>query len=154
MNLVDELYSIARALREAGVEYAICGGVAVTIHGYARATKDIDLLVAPRDLPKALEVVRTLGYVIPAQPMTFGAGTASERHVQRVTKVEERDLLTLDLLSADSAYEGLLAGRVELPFSEGVVFVVSRESLLRMKRLAGRPQDLLDIEKLERGDEA
>jgi hypothetical protein len=32
--------------------------------------------------------------------------------------------------------------------------VVSRETLLKMKRLAGRSQDLADIEKLDRPDEA
>lgn len=44
MNLVDELYAVAAALREAGVRYAICDGLAVTIHGATRTTKDIDIL--------------------------------------------------------------------------------------------------------------
>jgi hypothetical protein len=33
MNLVDELYAITAALTTAGVRYAVCGGVTVTIHG-------------------------------------------------------------------------------------------------------------------------
>jgi hypothetical protein len=32
--------------------------------------------------------------------------------------------------------------------------IVSRGTLIRMKRLAGRTQDLADLEKLEGGDEA
>ena len=37
MNLKDELFLIAEALRKARVDYAICGGIAVVIHGYPRA---------------------------------------------------------------------------------------------------------------------
>ena len=33
-----------RALERAKVPYALCGGLAVALHGFPRATKDIDLL--------------------------------------------------------------------------------------------------------------
>lgn len=46
MNLVTELYAVAAALAAARVRHAICGGVAVTIHGATRSTKDIDILIA------------------------------------------------------------------------------------------------------------
>ena len=44
-DLVAELQSIARAFDRDGVEFALCGGLAVAVHGHVRATKDIDLLV-------------------------------------------------------------------------------------------------------------
>lgn len=50
MNLVDELHAIAAALTEAGIPYAVCGGVAVTMHGATRSTKDIDVLLRPARL--------------------------------------------------------------------------------------------------------
>lgn len=149
MNLVDELYSVAAALTAAGVRYAVCGGVAVTLYGATRSTKDIDLLILPADVPRALEAVRPLGYVFPAFPMTFDAGTARERHVQRVSKIEGTEHLLLDLLVADAAFEGALDDRVEVQLPAGPLVVVSRAALIRMKRLAGRSQDLADLEKLE-----
>jgi hypothetical protein len=148
VNLVDELHSVARALRDASVPYAICGGIAVTIHGATRTTKDIDLLVEPADVPRILEVVRPLGYRFAALPMTFEAGTARERHVQRVTKVDGGAHLILDLILADAAFSGWLDGRREVELPEGPLSVVSRDTLLRMKRFAGRPQDIADIEAL------
>lgn len=154
MNLVDELHAVARALRSANVPYAICGGIAVTIHGATRTTKDIDVLVAPADVPRALDAVRPLGYAFAALPMTFDPGTAKERHVQRVTKLEGGNSLVLDFLLADAAFDGLLEGRVEISLPAGPLSVVSRANLLKMKRLAGRDQDRADIEKLESGDEA
>jgi hypothetical protein len=154
MNLVDELHAIAAALRTAGIAYAICGGIAVTIHGATRTTKDIDVLVEREDLPRVLEAVRPLGYVFVALPMTFDAGTERERHVQRVTKVDGKEHLVLALLIAEAAFEGLLSSRVEIELPEGALAVVPLDILLRMKRLAGRAQDQADIAKLENPDES
>lgn len=149
MNLVDELYAITAALTAAGIRYAVCGGVAVTLYGATRSTKDIDLLILPEDVQKILEVVRPLGYAFAALPMTFDAGTERERHVQRVSKIEGSEHLLLDLLLADAAFEGALDDRVEVQLPSGPMSVVSRAVLVRMKRLAGRAQDLADLEKLE-----
>lgn len=149
MNLVDELHAITAALTAAGIRYAVCGGVAVTLHGATRSTKDIDLLVSPDDVQRTLEVVRPLGYVFAALPMTFDEGTERERHVQRVSKIEGSEHLLLDLLIADAAFEGALDDRVEVQLPSGPMAVVSRAVLVRMKRLAGRAQDLADLEKLE-----
>lgn len=152
MNLVDELHAIAAALLAAGVRHAICGGVAVTMHGATRSTKDIDVLVAPEDLSRALEAIRPLGYLFAALPMVFDEGTSKERHVQRVSKIVEGAHLIVDFLLATSSFTGFLDDRIEVTLPEGTLVVVSRDILLRMKRLAGRQQDLADIEKLESVD--
>lgn len=153
VNLVDELHAVAGALIGAGIRHAVCGGIAVTIHGATRSTKDIDVLIAPQDLPQALEAVRPLGYTFAALPMVFDEGTERERHVQRVSKILAGQHLVLDFLLGEASLSGFLDGRVELALPEGPLVVVSRDILLRMKRLAGRAQDLADIEKLESLDE-
>lgn len=153
MNLVDELHAVAAAFAAAGIRYAVCGGVAVTIHGATRSTKDLDILIAPEDLARAIEAVKVLGFAYPALPMTFGRGTPAERHVQRISKIAGTETLTLDLILADAAFDGALADRLEIELPTGTLAVVSRATLIRMKRLAGRAQDVADIEKLEGGDE-
>ena len=152
MNLVDELHAVSRALSEAGVVYAICGGIAVTIHGATRTTKDIDLLISPSDLTRALEVLRRIGFTYVAFPMEFDAGTPNERHVQRVTKLDGQTSLSIDFLIETGALAGLLEDRIHVELPEGPLVVVSRATLQRMKRLAARAQDLADLEKLERPD--
>jgi hypothetical protein len=155
VNIVDELYAITAALNAAAIPYAVCGGVAVSAHGAPRTTKDIDIAVARADLSRALQAVSSVGYTLLAAPMTFGAGTSKERNLQRVTKIEPTgDHLTLDLLIAEAGYAGILDDRLELPLAHGSVTFVSRETLLKMKRAAGRPMDLIDIERLENDDEA
>lgn len=153
MNIVDELHAIASALRAAAIPYAVCGGIAVTAHGATRSTKDIDIAIARDHLAGALAAVAPLGYTIPSGPMTFGAGTPAERHVQRVNKIVGADHLVLDLLIAEAAFRGVLDDRIEVALPAGDITFVSRETLLRMKRTAGRPIDLADIDKLEGRDE-
>jgi hypothetical protein len=149
VNLVDELFGVTAALEQEGIRYAIRGGIAVTVHGATRATKDIDLLVRRADVSHILDVVRPLGYRFAALPMTFEAGTQRERHLQRVTKVEGTEHLVIDLMLDEAALSGFLdqSQRIDLP--QGPLRVVTRDALLTMKRLAGRAQDLADIEKLE-----
>jgi 2-hydroxychromene-2-carboxylate isomerase len=152
VNLVDELHAITAALEGDGIPYAVCGGVAVTIHGATRTTKDIDLLVRRADVPRILELLRGLGYLFAALPMTFDAGTARERHVQRVTKIEGDHHLVVDLMLDEAALAGFLADQIDVELPEGRLRVVSRAGLLAMKRMAARPQDDADIERLEAGD--
>jgi hypothetical protein len=85
--------------------------------------------------------------------MTFGAGTSHERHVLRVNKIVGSQHLVLDLRIAEAAYAGGLDDRVDVELPAGTITFVSRDTLLRMKRLAARPIDLADIEKLEGRDE-
>lgn len=149
MDLVDELHSVCSALDDAAVVYAICGGIAVTIHGAPRTTKDIDLLVQREDVERVLELLAPLGYTSAALPMTFDAGTTRERHVQRVSKFEGGHHLVVDLILADAAFAGLLTERLDVELPAGRVSVVPRHVLLAMKRLAARSQDIADLERLE-----
>jgi hypothetical protein len=153
MHLVDELHAIVSVLGGAGVRYAVCGGLAVTLHGATRLTKGIDLLVAPSDLSRVLELLRPLGYVFAALPLTFDAGTQRERHVQRVSKIEGGEHLCVDLLVADAVFSGLLDDALEVRVPRGPLTVISRAGLIKMKQLAGRPQDVADLARLEGEDD-
>ena len=44
-DLYEEFKSIISALEQRGIDYAVCGGLAMAVHGLARATVDIDLLI-------------------------------------------------------------------------------------------------------------
>jgi len=142
---------VTRALDVAGVPYALCGGLAVAVHGHVRATKDIDILVLSADRDRALAAVAQLGFDVPAAPMTFGAGTSAERTIQRVTRLTGAEALTIDFLLVGPAYEQAWAERESYEWAGSPLRVVSRAGLVAMKRLAGRAQDLADIERLEGG---
>ena len=149
MTLFDELRTLVRALDAAGVEYALVGGLAVAVWGAPRATKDIDLLIQPDTLPRAMAAARECGFTLEALPFEFKDGT----QLQRVNKVDATgQLLTVDFMLVDRNLDPAWAGRSRLPFAGGDIVVVGREALMAMKALAGRPQDIADIQNLKDSD--
>ncbi len=152
-DLVAELEGIAAALANAQVEFAVCGGLAVAIHGHVRATRDIDLLLLTTSASEALRVLAGIGFDLPALPMTFGAGTHAERRVQRVSKAGDKELVTVDLIFVEPTFPEVWRGRQNFERGSITLPVVSRAGLIAMKRIAGRPQDLADIAALEGLDE-
>ena len=59
------LRDVARRLDEAGIPYAVCGGMALVAHGYQRTTVDVDVLLTPEGLVAAHRALDALGYVPP-----------------------------------------------------------------------------------------
>jgi len=145
LNLVDELRQVTSTLASSGVEYAICGGCAVVIYGYVRATKDIDLLVKEEDVERVFELLARLGFTLRAGPIPFSVGTPEERRLYRATKVMGNDSLTIDLVVVTPVLEEAWRSQQVLEWSGQNLSVVSRQGLAKMKRLAGRPQDVADL---------
>ena len=145
MDLYQEFRALITALEAAEVTYAVCGGVAVTLHGHPRLTKDIDLLVRAEDLGVLRETVGPLGFTIDAGSIPFDVGTPREREIYRVSKGEGEELLTLDLVIVNPALEEVWRTREHFVWEGSALSVVSREGLARMKRLAARAQDIADL---------
>ena len=147
-NLFDELVAIVRALERAKIDYAVCGGMAVAIHGLARTTKDIDLLILREDLDRVLETVRGLGFILDGGILPMGAGEKFERDIYRISKVIDKKLLTLDLLIVNPLLQQAFEAREYYEWQGVRLQAVSPAGLYVMKKLAGRPQDIADLQRL------
>ncbi len=154
-DLIAELELLVDALERDRVDYALCGGLALAVHGHPRATQDIDLLVRSEDVARIRALVKTLGFDIPARPMVFGAGTPTAREVDRVSKLDDAtgQLLSLDLIRVGAALDPVWSDRVRVKWRAREVVVVSRDGLVTMKKVAGRLQDLADVAALEGTEE-
>ncbi|MBK7399493.1 MAG: hypothetical protein IPJ34_25345 [Myxococcales bacterium] len=51
-QLHETVRALSRRLEQLGVDYAVVGGLALTAHGYARMTEDVDILVTPASLKR------------------------------------------------------------------------------------------------------
>ncbi len=144
-TLLEEFKLITSALNDAGIGYAVCRGWAMAIHGLPWATMDIDLLILPTDLEQVLDVARKNHFDIEGLPLHF------EMEVRRISKMDKatKQLITLDLLLVPDDKLDIWTDRELIDWKEGQTSVVSRDSLIKMKKIAGRPQDLVDIEKLK-----
>ena len=153
-DLTAEFESLVAALERGEVPCAVCGGLAVNIHGHVRSTQDIDLLVPREALEAALDTVAGIGFTPRAGPIPFGAGTDRYRELHRVSRILEADVLTVDFLVVTPILASVWESREVIEWRAHRIPTVSRRGLLEMKRLAGRYQDLADIEALEKGADA
>lgn len=147
MDLVDELRKIVGLLDEQGIEYALCGGLAMSIHARARSTIDIDMLILSESLDKVLEMARNLGYSIRGKDLSFASGTIEIRRVSKIDP-EDGELLSLDLLLVTPDIREVWDTRLEAEWLGGKLSVVSKSGLIALKQRRGSGQDLDDIKAL------
>jgi len=155
LDPVTELDALVDALEADGVAYALCGGLALAVHGHVRATKDIDLLLPASEVDRALAAAKRVGFDIPARPMTFGLRSGTPREIRRVSKLDPATggLLALDLIIVNESLDPVWSGRETVHSGARKLTVVSRDGLAIMKRIAGRKQDLADLARLEGTDD-
>jgi hypothetical protein len=106
-------------------------------------------LIRDEDLDRARAVLATTGFDLESGILRLGEGPAEVERLFRLTKTEGTEFLTLDLLLVTPRHEETWTSREPFEFGERVVWVVSRDSLIQMKRRAGRPKDLADVAALE-----
>jgi len=159
---VRSIEAIVSALNDANVRYLIVGGLAVNAHGYVRLTRDVDIVLQLGfvNAERGLNALLAAGWqlAIPAKPDEFADPAIRERWRS------EKNMIVLKLWSDHHGRTPIDIFVYEpFPFDEefgkamhaeiapGVTApVVSLETLLQMKKDAGRPLDLIDIEELTR----
>jgi hypothetical protein len=148
IDLYTEFFGLTDALTKAEILFAVCGGVAVAIHGYPRFTRDIDLLTQRSDEQRVREIAARLGFILDGGRMPVGDNPASAWEIARVSKVIGNDILALDLLLVGPDIQSVWESRLVAEFNGRMISVVSREGLRTLKRISGRKQDLIDLEQL------
>ncbi len=146
-TLLDELSQLISALEENEIEYAVCGGLALTIHGFPRATFDIDILIQAESLEKAYKVAAEKGYDIRGLDMSFKERAVEIRRVSKID--DDGEVLSLDLLLVTPKVEDVWETRETLVWQDKTLWIVSQNGLIRMKELAGRAKDLIDIDRIK-----
>lgn len=149
-NLFEEFRVIVGALGGARVPYAICGGIAMSIHAHPRATIDIDLLAPPDAVARIVDVLLPHGFVRRGRTPTRLA--EGEVVMHRLTKIAPGDpeVLVLDVIEVrPGATDAAWQTRTSVEWEGHPVAVVSRAGLIGLKRLRGSPQDIADIAALE-----
>ena len=149
------------ALTNAEVDFIVIGGVAVGVHGFARATKDLDIV--PEPSPENLNrLARLLGELNathagladpspdefpfdPTDPLQLAQGT----NFRLETSLGPIDIMQwVAGIETESAYNELEPAALHVSFRGTQVRVCGLEHLLAMKRAAGRPEDLKDLQAL------
>lgn len=120
----------------------------MAIHGAPRATIDIDLMVQSDDLERAWETAQSLGYNVEGLPLNFHDGAVQIRRISKL-EPERKRLITVDFLLVTERTRQVWNDRETVTWRNGTISTVSREGLIKLKELSGRPQDRVDIERLQ-----
>src|ERR1700752_3972645 len=133
-KLYGELRALTAALEREGIEYALCDGLAMAIHGKPRATVDIDILILPKSLSGTLRIASELGYSIRGSDMSFGKDAIEIRRVSKVDR-ETKFVLTLDMILVTDAIQDVWDTRINAKLEGGNLSSVSKEGLVTLKKI-------------------
>jgi len=137
--------NLLKSLKEHKVEFVVIGATAFPVHGYARATLDIDIFIRPTEdnAQRTWNALKAFGYDL--------------------TDVKKMDLLKKKLLIRQYAvetdihpnvlgisFEEVWKNKVRAKFGNTFVYFASLDDLIKMKRAAGRPKDLEDLKYLKK----
>jgi predicted nucleotidyltransferase len=152
-----DIRGILAALVEDGVEFLLIGGVAVGYHGHVRATKDVDVVPAPdpANLARLARLLDRLGAEVegaeefatdelpdPLDPEALALGG----NWVLLTRLGRLDVM--QWIGDGPLWERLAPAAIEDELAELPVKIISYEDLVALKELAGRPEDLVDLERL------
>jgi hypothetical protein len=159
-----DIRGILAELTREDVEFLIIGGVAVGFHGYVRATKDVDIVPAPdpQNLERLTQVLRGLDAQIEGaedfeneelpDPLDPEALALGGNWVLR-TRLGRFDIM--QWIGEDELWGKLSPAAIEAEIDGLPIKVVSYEDLVALKKMANRPEDVTDLQRLRqaRGEE-
>jgi hypothetical protein len=147
MHLPQDFADLLAAFAAYEVRYLVVGGYAVGVHDRPRTTKDLDILLEP-----STENIQNACLALD----DFGAPKSIIDHLRSVKDDEVvwwgSPPLRIDILTAIPGVEFATAYSRRMPvrFGETTGQVIGLDDLIEAKRAAGRPQDLVDAERLVR----
>jgi len=143
-----------QVLCDGGVEFAVVGGLAGSIHGSARITLDLDICYARN----GANLSRLAAALAPFHPRPRGFPEQLPFVWDQVTLHNstlftlQTDIGDIDLLGEVAGlgtFEDVKNGTVEVEAYERRFLTIDLRSLIKAKRAAGRPRDLQSLPELE-----
>jgi hypothetical protein len=142
---------ILRILSRHRVRFVLIGGFAGRLRGSNTITNDLDICYA-RDranLDALAAALRELGATLrgPATDIPFLLDAETlERGDHFTFETKFGDLDCLGTPPGSKGFPELIDGSTEMALGSEKVVVVSLDDLVRLKRAAGRPKDLVEVE--------
>ncbi len=140
-----DIESLLRSLNAHSVRYVVIGAAAFPVHGYARATLDVDIFIdaGEENARRTWQALHDFGYDV----------TDLSVEALRTKKILIRQyLMETDVhpFVAGVTFEEVWAHRVEGQIGETCAWFASLDDLIRMKKAAGRPKDREDLRVLRK----
>lgn len=135
------LLDVAAVLEREEIPYAVIGALAVSVHGYIRATTDADVILSTSasKLGQLQRAFRKAGFICDLK-----RGDESDP-IPAILVVADKHGNRVELLAGLRGLENEAFSRAStIAFLDGSIRVIGREDLIAMKCFAGGPLDILD----------
>ncbi len=146
LNLETDFIDFVNLCNKYEVEYLVIGGYAVSIHGYPRSTKDLDMCikVSEENALKMVQVIDDFGFA--------SLNLTKEDFLKRdfITQLGHEPV-RIDILNdlAGVPFEQAWENKKVIVFEDATINFIGYADLLKVKEKSGRPQDIADISKLK-----
>jgi hypothetical protein len=147
INLENDFLDFVKLCNQYHVKYLVVGGYAVSIHGYPRSTKDLDICIeiSEENAEKMVKVINDFGFA------SLKLSKADFLKKDFITQLGHEPI-RIDILNdmAGVNFNEAWANKKEIKYEKEKIYFIGYHELLKMKKIAGRPQDIADISKLEK----
>ena len=146
--------ALLKVLSSGGVEFILVGGAAAIVHGSSRLTQDLDIVYrrTPENVRRMTAALEPYGpYLRGVQeglPFKFDEETV-RRGLNFTLTTSLGDFDALGEIVGGGGYEQLVPHAISIDVFGVRCLCLDLESLIRVKRAAGRPKDLEAIAELE-----
>jgi len=143
----SDFKDLLQMLSDEEVEYLVVGGYAVIYHAQPRSTKDLDIWLKPSQ-ENAKKIGRVFNkFGIPLIDVTLDDFANEGLQYAIGMPPSMIDFLTsIPGLEFEQCWEN----RIQTSSEEIDIIFLGKQDLITAKKTAGRPQDLADIDELER----
>jgi len=145
----SDFRELLKLLEKYRVRYMIVGGYAVMKYSEPRFTKDIDVFIAT-DRENAKRVYLALKeFGAPLENLTSD-DFAQKGYFYQMGRPPLRVDIMMSIPGVE--FDDVWKNREVVQLNDLKIFFISRSDLIRAKEASGRPQDILDIEKLKEAE--
>ena len=140
-----DVENLLKLLKEHKVRFVIIGATAFPVHGYSRATLDIDLFIEPSEANarRTHKALKSFGYDV--------SGITLDDLLTKKVLIRQY-LVETDIhpFVKGISFDRVWTNRVKAKFGDVFVWFASLDDLIRMKQAAGRSKDAEDLKFLRR----
>jgi len=154
-------FEILEGLYKSKVRYLIAGGLSVNLYGVPRVTQDIDIVIAMdrENVLKITSLLKELGYVprLPVSPDDLANPDKVKDWIENKNlkafsfyhkneNYKVIDIVLVHPLNFEKSFKNRTVKRAK----DIDIYLASIDDVVKMKEFSGRPQDLSDIEMLNK----
>ncbi len=140
-----DIENLLRLLNENKVKFVIIGATAFPVHGYSRATLDVDIFIQSNkeNIKRTLKALSEFGYDVT---------DISEEDMQQKKILIRQYILETDIhpFVAGNSFDQVWKNKVKSKIGSTEAYFASLDDLIKMKSAAGRAKDLEDLKVLEK----